>query len=544
MSIAPGSMIISSRRILTMDATSRVAAGSVVVRDGRISQVLPAGAPLPADLAVTDVGDRPVLPGFVDPHVHVEMAATAMWGAVDCHTPPCGSIEELVEKLRTHAHLREQRGGWLVGQGGLFAGRRFAEQRLPTREDLDRVSTAFPVAVRFGAHVTVVNTYALSLVDVDSLPETGDAYIGRDAAGRPTGELHELFYALPIPAMTDAELSEAVEETAEQHLTRYGVTTAGEITNSMTGVRRLSELAGTDRLPASVDAFVWAPGTLSLDELFAKRRAGRLDDPANPAFRYRGIKIFVDGGFSAAGAAVLRPYAQLRDGVPQSGRIAYTVEDLADLVRTTDDLGLQLTAHVNGERAQRELCQAAIQARGGAGNGQLPVRLEHAGNVLTDDATLDHWHRAGAIPVPQAGFIYTMGSFIPESMGGYARPAMFRFRDLIDRGWRICSSSDGAGSELLQFNPLFGVQCAVTRRSCVGQEVNPDQRITVLEALAMHTSSAAAAMGLADRGSIEPGKRADLVVLASDPRDTAPEAISTIGVDTVMVNGTVVRSYR
>ncbi|MFG1955625.1 amidohydrolase [Micromonospora sp. NPDC048830] len=543
MNITPGSMIISSRRILTMDATDTVVEGSVVIRDGRISQVLPAGAALPADLAVTDVGDRPVLPGFVDPHVHIEMAATAMWGAVDCHAPPCGSIEELIEQLRAHAHLREQRGGWLVGQGGLFAGRRFAEQRLPTREDLDRVSTTFPVVVRFGAHVTVVNSHALSLVDVDSLPETGDAYIGRDASGRPNGELHELFYALPIPAMTDAELSEAIEETAERYLTRYGVTTAGEITNSMPGVRRLSELAGTGRLPASVDAFVWAPGTLSLEELFAQRRAGQLDDPVNPGFRYRGIKIFVDGGFSAAGAAVLRPYAQLRGGVPQSGRMAYTVNDLTDLIRTTDDLGLQLTAHVNGERAQRELCRAAVHARGGT-TGHLPVRLEHAGNVLTDDATLEHWHRAGAVPVPQAGFIYTMGSFIPESMGKYALPAMFRFRDLIDRGWRICSSSDGAGSELLQFNPLFGVQCAVTRRSCISEEVNPDQRITVLEALAMHTSSAAAAMGLADRGSIEAGKRADLVVLASDPRDVAPEVISTIAVDTVTVNGTVVRRYR
>ncbi|GII67467.1 hypothetical protein Skr01_75520 [Sphaerisporangium krabiense] len=543
MSIAPGSMTISSRRIMTMDAAATVLDGSVVVRDGRIAAILPAGVAPPAGLPVTDVGDRPLLPGFVDPHVHIEMAALAMWGAVDCHTPPCGSIEELIEQLRAHAHLREQRGGWLVGQGGLFAGRRFAEQRLPTREDLDRVSTAFPVAVRFGAHVTVVNSRGLELIDVGALPETGDAYIGRDAAGRPTGELHELFYALPIPSLTEAELAQAVEETAERYLTRYGVTTAGEITTSMAGARLLAELAGTARLPMAVDAFVWAPGTLPLGELFDARRAGRLDDPSNPAFRYRGIKIFVDGGFSAAGAAVLRPYAQERDGEPQSGRMAYTAGDLADLIRTTDELDLQVTAHVNGERAQRELCRAALTARGGDADGRPPVRLEHAGNVLTDDATLDHWRRAGAVPIPQAGFIYTMGSFIPRSMGDYAFPGMFRFRDLIDRGWRVCSSSDGAGSELLQFNPLFGVQCAVTRVSCVGEEVNPGQRITVMEALEMHTSSAAAAMGLTDRGSIEVGRRADLVVLAADPRDAAPGEISSIAVDAVTVNGAVARRY-
>ncbi|GAA2584372.1 amidohydrolase [Dactylosporangium fulvum] len=526
-----------------MEAAGTVIDGSVVIRDGRISEVVPAGAGLPADLPVTDVGNRPVLPGFVDPHVHIEMAAAAMWGAVDCHTPPCGSIEELVEQLRAHAYLREQRGGWLVGQGGLFAGRRFAEQRLPTRVDLDRVSTTFPVVVRFGAHVTVVNSYALRLIDVDGLPETGDAYIGRDADGRPTGELHELFYALPIPAMTEAELAEAIEQTGERYLTRYGVTTVGEITNTMAGARRLAEVAGTDRLPLSIDAFVWAPGTLSLPDLFAQRRAGRLDDPVGPNFRYRGIKIFVDGGFSAAGAAVLRPYAQLRDGEPQSGRMAYTVDALTELVRTTDELGLQLTAHVNGEWAQRELCRAAVAARGGGTDGYLPVRLEHAGNVLTDDTTLDYWHRAGAVPIPQAGFLYTMGSFIPRSMGDYAFPALFRFRDLIDLGWPVCSSSDGAGSELLQFNPLFGVQCAVTRRSCIGEVLGPQQRVTVMEALAMHTSSAAAAMGLADRGTIQAGKRADLVVLAADPRDAEPDAIASIAVDSVTVNGTVVRRY-
>jgi len=527
-----GSLILTSTRIFTMDDGHTVVDGSVVVRDGVIERLVRRGDALPTDLPVVDVGDDPVLPGFVDPHVHLEMAATAMFGAVDCHTPPCGSVAGLLEQLSRFAHLRDARGGWLVGQGGLFAARRFAEQRLPTRHDLDKVSTTFPIAVRFGAHVTVVNSLGLELATRQGLPETGDSHVVRDDSGELTGELHELFYGLPIPSLTEAEMTSALTDTAARYLTSYGVTSIGEITNTTAGLRLLAELSGSDALPVRTRAFVWAPGTLPLDEAVRPDLRSRFPT-GNPDFAVHGIKIFVDGGFSAGGAAVLRPYA----GKEHRGRMAFDLGALSDLIRRADDAGLQVTAHVNGERAQRLLCEASVAARGDATGGP-PVRLEHAGNVVTDLTTLDHWERAGAVPVAQAGFLWTMASFIAESLGDGARPGLFPFRTLLDRGWALASSSDGAGSELLQFNPLFNVSCAVGRTSCIAEEINPGERISVMEALAMHTSHAARALGVDETvGTLCTGKRADIVVLAADPREVPVSRISSIAVRRVLLAG-------
>lgn len=532
----PESFVVASDRIFTMDERRSVVSGALVIQDGKIRSIEQTGFRPSPQVPFMDFGSRPILPGFVDPHVHLEMTATAMFGAVDCHTPPVSSIDELLAQLTTHAALRELRGGWLVGQGGLFAARRFADQRLPTRVDLDRVSTKYPIAVRFGAHVTVVNTAALDMAMQRGLPQTGDAHVVRTPAGEPTGELHELFYALPIRPLTDDQIRSATVKTATELLIRYGVTAIGEVTNTMPGMEVLADLARSPDLPLRVRALVWAPGTMALDTVLAPGLRDRLP-ASDDNFAVHGIKIFIDGGFSAGGAAVLRPYVRNGQGDDQRGRLGFDLDALRDVVRRADEAGLQVTAHVNGERAQRLLCEAAVAARPGGRRGSRPIRLEHAGNVVTDYTTIGWWARAEAVAVPQAGFLWTLGSFIPESMGDYSRPGLFPFRELLDRGIPLCSSSDGAGSELLQFNPLFGVQCALTRRSCIGELLAPEQQITVMEALAMHTCAAADALGLDDTGHISTGQRADLIVLGQDPREVAPSEISRIGIDHMFVNG-------
>ena len=554
MTAAAGDFAVRGDRLFTMDGTLQSQPGTVLVSDGRITEVLPPCTPAPSGIPVLDAGTRPVLPGFVDPHMHLEMMATAMHGAVDCHTPPCESIDDMLTALREHASLRDARGGWLVGQGGLFAARRLADQRLPTRHDLDKVPGGFPIALRFGAHVTVVNTRGLELAAARGIPVpgrrglgrrpalTGDQHVCLDARGEPSGELHELFHALPVPPLTAGQLRQALAETARAHLTRHGVTTIGEITNTTLGMRAMAELAGTQAMPMTVQALAWAPGTLSLSEAFSPRLRERF--PGTGDYTVRGVKLFIDGGFSAGGAAVLRPYRRSTS----LGRLAYGRAELAGLVRRADDYGLQVAAHVNGERAQRLLCEATSDARAGCGDstgrldeGVLPVRLEHAGNLVTSPDTTRFWAAAGALPIVTAGFIWTMGTFIAESAGDYTKPGLFPFRDLIDGGWALAGSSDCAASEFRHANPMFGVQCAVTRRSCMGEDIAPEQAITVPEALAMHTAWAARVMGLAGKaGCLRPGARADLVVLPADPRLTAPGRLSELTPDLVLRGGQTV----
>ncbi len=534
-----GRTAIRSTSIFPMDGEREPVDGWLRIVDGKVDAVADAGWRPGEEWRVHDVGSRSVLPGFVDPHVHIEHTAHAVYGAVDCHTPPVGDIDELVATLRVHLELADARGGWLIGQGGLFADRRFADGRLPNREDLDRVSSRVPIAVRFGFHVTVLNSVALELALEAGMRDGEGGHVIVDASGRPTGVIHELFHALPIPPFGEDKLREAISYAVEEHLTAYGVTSFGEITNTPRDLHALDDLIAAGRVRQDVHAYVWAPGTRSLD------RVAELSDwsdvgHAPRALRIAGVKVFTDGGFSAAGAAVLRPYASgsLRSAHPR-GSLVFDDEELTRLLERTDAAGLQLIAHTNGERAQRQL--SAVAARMRRPDGLPPVRLEHAGNVVTDWATLDFWRDGGVVPVAQAGFIWTMGSYIPEYLGDYSRQAVFPFRSLLERGWAVASSSDGAASEMAQFNPMFGVGRAMDRRGYAGP-VNPGEAIGLIDALAMHTSSAAAALGVGDSaGRLAPGMSANVAVMSADISATDPADMGELRADLVLIEGETVR---
>lgn len=528
-----------SRRIFTMDDRSTVMAGAVVVRNGRIAEVLPEGAPPPADTAVIDLGDRPVLPGFIDAHVHLEMGSTALWHAVDCHTPPCSSVADVVEQLAAHAERRFERGGWLLGQGGLFADRRFAEERLPTRSDLDKVSVEFPIAVKFGGHSTVLNSKALEIALERGLTQGGAGVMDRDGDGQLNGIIRDLYHLLPIPDLTQTQREQGITGLARKLLVGQGVTTIGEISDTPDGLRYIASVAGTQALPLRVLAFAWAPGTWPIDTVL-DAEAGVFPE-ATDSFRMQGIKLFADGGISAAGAAMLQPYLQMRDGKPHYGRLAYDLDELADIIRRADDCGLQVAVHGVGDRAQRLLCDAATLARPDGAAGLLPVRLEHGGNILGELATVDFWRSAGAVPVSQAAMLWSLGSVVPDYTGDYVRPGLFPFRTLLDQGWDLATSSDGSGSEPLNYNPLFGIQCAVNRTTCLGEVLNPQEQISVMEGLRMYTAAAAAALGLTDEiGSLESGKAADIVVLEADPREVPVDEIAQVKVDRVYRDGALV----
>ena len=528
---------ISSRQIVTMNASREVLDGYLVVRAGTITDVLPRGSELSATMPVMNLDDKVLLPGFVDPHMHFSTTAAALWGAVDCHAPHCESISDIQAALRDNAHLRDTRGGWLVGQSGLFTEQKLKDRRLPNRNDLDLVSTEFPIVIRFGGHVTAVNTAALELGIDAGLPTSGDAYMELDSSGSPTGILHEMFYSLPIPSIPENDFDDAIDQMVQDNITRYGTTTIGEMFASAGELEAIAARSVAGRIPLRIEAFLRIADAQPQDIQSARA----IEFSETDEFRLRGIKIFIDGGFSAQGAAILGEYRASRDGQPNQGRIGYSRGRLTGLVRACGDNEFQLAAHVNGERAQVLLCEAAAAAREGAA-GYTPVRLEHAGNLLTSPATMESWRSAEATPIPQATFLWTMGESIEESIELEGPEALFPFRTLFENGWDISSSSDGTGSEPRQFNSLFGVEIAVTRASWSGRSLSPDQAVSRMDALAMHTINAAKAMGLEDRvGSLEVGKHADFLVAADSPLRVAPADISHIEVEEVFLGGVPVK---
>lgn len=539
---APDDELALLGRVIPLAGPGTPDASVVLLRGERIAAV--GGPELLADAAARgvptlDFGERPILPGFVDAHVHAEVSCLASWGTVDCRAPRHRSVADVLQTLADHVRGDGGRD-WVVAQGNLFFDQKLADGRLPTRDELDAVCPSRPLALRAGGHVTVLNGAALERVDVlrhaGGQGGFGGAVVETGADGRPTGVVAELDAVLGLPQPGPAELRDALAAGMRELFTARGVTSVGEISGTLEGLRTFDALAEAGEAATRMAVYLWAPGTLSFEEACAWPEHLRLR-AGERLLAIRGVKLFADGGYSARNAATRTPYRG-PDGedLGHRGRVSLTHAELVGAVRASRDAGLQLAVHANGERAQDAVCAAVVEAGPSAA---LPVRVEHAGNLLTEPSALSGWAQAGIVPVPQPPFVYSFGDFFPRYLGDGGRRGRFPFRRLLDEGWSPAAGSDVyLGAEPEQTNPLFGVWCCVRRESFLGERIEPEQAIAVDEALLMHTRYAAEALGWGDRvGSLEPGKLADLVVLEADPRAVPADALRTLRVDEVIVGG-------
>jgi predicted amidohydrolase YtcJ len=532
--------VLVSENVITMAADAGPVDG-LLIRGGRIErQIRRDEVPgLASDGAVVDdVGSRPVLPGFIDVHAHAEVAAWAAYGTVDCRAPECGGVEDVLAVLSDA--VRAGANGWVVGQGNLFLDRKLREGRLPTRNELDRVSRKVPIALRAGGHLSVLNSRALEVAGINREYQppassiTGQPTVIRDGNGQPTGVIKEMDNLLPLRSQDRATLAAAISDGLATMFLSNGVTTIGEISETVQGIEVMDELARRDELGVRVRVYLWAPGTMPLED--ACRWRDRLTLRASPDMLHvHGVKLFADGGYSAKMAATGQAY--LGEG-EHRGAIALTESQLSTALQSTRDAGLQLAVHANGDRAQEWVC-GVIERAGGSAAGALRTRVEHAGNFVPHAGIPDAWQRAGIIPVPQPVFLYTFGDYFEDYLGDYGTRGRFPFGRLTAAGWRLSASSDvWIGSEREATNPLFGVWCAVRRQSYAGKIIDADQALSLGAALRMYTIDAAWTLGEEDRrGSLEAGKDADVIVLERDPRSVAIDDIPSIRVDAVYLAG-------
>ncbi|GAB2963395.1 amidohydrolase family protein [Amycolatopsis acidiphila] len=541
-------LVLFSNRVVWLADDDPVSPGFVAIRDNDIVATGPreqAQAHIGPETVVKDFAARPVMPGFVDVHAHMEVAARTLYQTVDCRAPRCADVGDVLDTLR--AHLDAAVDGWLVGQANLFFDQKLAEKRLPTRAELDSVSTEVAIVVRAGGHVSVLNSPALARAGIDRDYEaadysiTGMPTVERGEDGEPTGVVKEMDNLLPLPRISGENLRHAIRQGVHDLFTVHGVTTIGEISETVEGLREMDRLHRDGELGARLRIYLWTPGTVSLEQ--ACTHADWLGLGAGEdLMRIHGVKMFSDGGYSAASAAMKQPYVLDGHG-HHCGQVALSPEQVAAALKQTAAAGLQLAIHANGDRAQEAMCEAIIAA-GGAPAGAPAPRIEHAGNLLPEPEATALWRRAGIIPVPQPVFLYTFGDFFPTYLGDYGKRGRFPFRDLLDEGWPITGSSDvWIGSEERATNPFFSIWCTLRRQSFFGEILDGDQRITVAEALRMHTINAAATLGEGDRyGCLEPGKRADVIVLDRDPFACSDDELLDVRVDEVYLGGKLVHT--
>ncbi len=455
------------------------------------------------DGQAVDLRGGTVVPAFADSHLHF-----MSWG-LSLRQINLVGVPALEQAL---ARVAERAGGtptgrWLTGRGwdhSLWSGGNF-----PTRHGLDGVAPDHPVWLRRKCgHVGWANSRALALAGITSdTPDPPGGAIERTAGGEPTGILKETAMDLVsdlIPQPTMAEAAEAIQAaTAAAH--RHGLVNVHTMEGPV-AFRALQQLHAGGELEMRV--LIQIPE----ENLDAAVRLGLRSGLGDERLRIGGVKIFADGALGARTAAMLAPY----EGEPDNRGIAIAEgAALTAMVREASRAGLAVFVHAIGDRANREVLNA-VEASQRAGEGQqLRHRIEHVQILHPSD--VPRLARLGVVASMQP-LHATQDMLLADSLWGKRCAGAYAWRSLLNSGAALAFGSDAPVEDL---SVLAGIHAAVTRRRPDGSPGPegwiPQERVSAAQALRAYTVGAAFASGEeAIKGSLAPGKFADVAILSRD----------------------------
>jgi len=465
--------------------------------------------------------NKTVIPGFVDCHVHMTSLG---WSLQSLDLRNARSIKEIQRRLRQHANKNPEKK-WILG--GRWDQEKFAEERFPTRWDLDAAVKDKPVFLtRVCGHAGVVNTKALQLAGITAKTTVKDGKIELDKrSGEPNGVLKENALELiwkAIPKPTPQELKETCLNACRK-ANEVGITGVHWLVDSAEETRTLQQLYSEGKL--SLRVYMGIPAA-RLDELTS---LGLFTGFGNDSLRIGFVKIFADGSLGARTAALKEPYA---DKPETKGMLLITEKKLDKLISEAHRAGLQLGVHAIGDRAIEAVLKAFAKVLEQSPRADHRHRIEHC-SVLNPHL-IKHFRKLGLTASVQPHFI--VSDFWVKDRVGKARARwVYPFKTLMNKGIVVVAGSD---CPVEPINPLLGIWAATTRRDF------QEEKLTVEEALRTYTMNAAYASYDEDKkGTIEAGKLADLTVLSKDLLDASADAIKDIQVEMTIVDGKVVYAH-
>jgi hypothetical protein len=522
-------VLLTNGRIHTMDAAASVV-DTVVVRDGRVAfagrraEVNPA-----AGEAVLDLGGRTVLPGLVDGHGHLMLLARAR---LELDLASAGSEDEIARMVAAAA-ARLAPGEWIGGRG--WDQTRWPGQRFPTRASLDRAAPGHPVAlVRVDGHATWASGAALERAGITR--HSGDPAGGRilrDARGEPTGVLIDLAQdqiRARVPPPSEARFDAAVEAVIAECLAK-GLTGAHEPGLDLSAVASYTRLIGRGRFPFRV--FAALSGRKAWGEY---RERGAPESVGDGHLTVGALKLWLDGALGSRGAALHAPYC---DDPANTGLVLVPPEEVDRLTREAVSRGFHVWVHAIGDRANT-LVLDVFERVIAAGGARPRLRVEHA--QILAPADIPRFARLGVVPSMQPTHCTSDMRWAEERLGPDRLVGAYAWRSVLDSGAYIAGGSDFPVEDA---NPFHGLHAAVTRRPREGDDPGwqPAQRMTREEAVRAFTIWNARSIGRgADEGSLEPGKRADLIALSDDVFTCGEERIAGLAPVLTMVGGAVVHA--
>jgi len=476
---------------------------------------------------VLDLGGRTVVPGFIDSHVHFLEFGLRLH-AVDLKDAT--SLEMTLERV-AKACSRSRPGVWVMGGGwnkNLWEGGEF-----PTREHLDRVSPENPVALSSkDGHALWANSLALARAGISgATPDPPGGKILRDpSTGEPTGVLLENAQGLLRRMMADPDeqtCRDAVLE-AQQVALAAGLTGIHDM-EGVPALRAFQRLRREGRLALRV--FMGLPWTdvATVTESVQSAEAG--DDYLKTGL----LKLFVDGALGAQTAHTLDPY----EGRPSYyGMSTMELSDLLAAMRWARDVGLGVAVHAIGDAACQKVLDAVQALRERGQKDDLIYRIEHA--QLLAETDIPRFASLGVIASMQPVHA-TSDMELAERYWGRRTTMAYAWRSLIQAGATVAFGTD---CPVEPIDPLRGIYAAITRKREDGVPPggwHPEQCLTVHEAVQAYTLGSATASGEAHlKGSITPGKVADMVVLSRDIFRIPAEEVLHTSVDITMVGGRLV----
>lgn len=539
---APPATLFFGGPIRTVDAEDSVAEamlviGSRIAAVGTPQECRDAALELTTSVPeIVDLQGRTLVPGFVDPHAHPLMYGQLLsW--VDCGPEAAPDIPTMLERL-AKAAADNPGDGPIRGYG--YEHRNLAEQRHPSRQELDTVSTTREVYVmNASGHGGVVNSFVLDNAGIGpDTPNPAGGTFFRDADGGLTGELSDA--ACDILTGEDGvklghhgpnfHLADSKEQHrgqllhAQREFLSHGVTAIGDAQVTKREFAAYLDLVERGELVTRINAYFLSS---LLDEVL---QLGLVDRFGDSLLSFAGIKLYADGTLGGWTAYFPEGY---RDDPCRTGSLYHEPAEYRSLVVRAHSAGLQTATHAQSPTAIQLVIDAVKEALADSPRADHRHRIEHCG--LPTPEQIAEMAELGILPVNQPQHYYNWGPGVLDAIGSPGE----RFNPLgefVAAAVPVTMSSDAPVADP---RPLEAIQTAVTRRTRSGVQLGSDGlKIDAVAALRAHTINGARAMGREqDLGSLEPQKLADFVILAADPL-AAPEGdISGIDVVETWVNG-------
>ena len=549
---ADADLILYNGKIVTADRQFSIHE-AVAIRQGKILELGKSSDLLSRDRGrstkAIDLKGHTVLPGLIDSHVHALSAGLSEYRNP---LPQLHSFADIQQYLREQAAKTPKRQ-WIVVPRTFPT--RLREMRMPTKEVLD-VATDHPVLFD-ASYVSVVNSYALKMSGITrNTPDPPRGEIGKGKDGEPNGILRNALSA--IKGAPDTEHSQRFTENEkldalEKMLKRYvaaGLTTIGDRAVIKEDVDLYQDLKAQHRLPIRAVLTWRMPTSASTDHLVSDiQKSPWVTNKGDEWLKFGSFKVTLDGGMTIGTAYQRHPYgafgAQLY-GEPNPdnrGQLFVPPDKLLAIMHAARDKGWQLTAHAQGGGAVDTLLDVFEKLN--AERPLAPTRslLIHAS--FQSPQAIARMKQMGILADVQPVWLYFDGPAIEKVFG----PSDMRYFIPL-RSYRSAAIVLAGGSDHMigfdknnatnPYNPFLSMWIAVTRRMSNGQVLDPGERLSREEALRMYSSWAAyMQFNETNRGSIEPGKLADLVEIDRDYLTCPEDEIKDIQPLLTMLNGQI-----